>query len=221
MIQPTTDAVAPRPVDPDVLVEALLYSVSHDLRSPLLTLSLAGELIAESLGDRLREEPSSGLVALDALEHGARDLERMLQALATVSRARRRPLEPVHAHLRMLLGGHIVLSDAGDLGSRVVQVDPVAVREIIDAVCGDDPVEVQVQVLDAFVVLRLPTDAALDDVEGAPLVTLARSLQRHAGTLIETLAAAEVVMERCGGGLDITDGRVRLWLARSEPDAGA
>ncbi|RLT39863.1 MAG: hypothetical protein DWI58_12130 [Chloroflexi bacterium] len=92
MIQHATNAVAPGPVDPDLLVEALLYSVSHDLRSPLLTLSLAGELISESLGDRLRAEPSSGIVALDALEHGARDLERMLQALAVVSRARRRPL---------------------------------------------------------------------------------------------------------------------------------
>ena len=78
MVQATVNTPAPGTVDPDLLLEALLYSVSHDLRSPLLTLSLAGELIAESLGARLREDPSnSGLVALDALQHGARDLERM------------------------------------------------------------------------------------------------------------------------------------------------
>ena len=67
MVQLAADASAPGPVDPDLLVEALLYSVAHDLRSPLLTLSLAGELISESLGARLRDEPSTGLVALDAL----------------------------------------------------------------------------------------------------------------------------------------------------------
>lgn len=214
MIQHATNAFAPGPVDPDILVEALLYSVSHDLRSPLLTLSLAGELISESLGDRLRAEPSGGLVALDALEHGARDLERMLQALAVVSRARRRPLERTHAPLRLLLGGHIVLSDAGDLGNRLVEIDPIAVREIIDAMCADEPAEIQVTLLDSYVVLRLPLQEALADVRGAPLVALAQSLQRHAGTLVETLAAAQVVLERSGGGLDITDGGVQLWLPR-------
>lgn len=73
MIQVSVNTPTPSPTEPDSLVEALLYSVSHDLRSPLLTLSLAGELIEESLGDRLREESSSsGLIALDALQHGRR-----------------------------------------------------------------------------------------------------------------------------------------------------
>lgn len=203
----------PLPADPDSLVEALLYSVSHDLRSPLLTLSLAGELIAESLGDRLREEASSsGAVALDALQHGTRDLERMLQALTTVSRARRRPLEPSRAPLRLLLGGHVVLSDAGDLGSRVVAVDPIAVREIIDAVCGEDPADIAVSLDDTYAVLRLPLDASLAAVRGGPLVALAQSLQMHAGTLVETLAAAEVVLHRFGGGVEVAADGVHLWL---------
>jgi len=221
MIQPVTDTAAPRPVDPDVLVEALLYSVSHDLRSPLLTLSLAGELISESLGDRLRAEPSSGLVALDALEHGARDLERMLQALAVVSRARRRVLEISHVPLRLLLGGHIVISDEGDLGNRLVRVDPIALREIIDAVCGDDPVDIHVLLLDAYVVLRLPLPAALAEVRGGPLVTMVQSLQYHAGTLVETLAASQVVLDRCGGAIDVRDDGVHLWLPRVDVSADA
>ena len=216
MIQVSVNTPAPGPTDPDLLIEALLYSVSHDLRSPLLTLSLAGELIAESLGDRLREEPSSGLVALDALQHGARDLERMLQALTSVSRARRRSLETGRAPLRLLLGGHVVISDAGDLGSRLVAVDPIAVLEIIDAVCGEGPTEIQVSLTDGFAVLRLPLDESLSEVRGAPLVGLAQSLQLHAGTLVETLAAAQVVLERVGGRIDITDEGVRLWLPRAE-----
>lgn len=218
MVQPEHGPIPPATVDPDVLVEALLFSVSHDLRSPLLTLSLAGELIAEALGPRLRsEEAGSGLVALDALQHGARDLERMLQALTAVSRARRRPLEPKRAPLRMLLGGYVVISDAGDLGNRVVGVDPVTVREVIDAVAGDEPAEIHVLLHEAFAVLRLPLPAALVEVRGAPLVALAGSLQRHAGTLVEALAAAEVLLERSGGHIEIADEGVRMWLPRPEP----
>ncbi|MGE3856301.1 MAG: hypothetical protein AB7G21_05010 [Dehalococcoidia bacterium] len=220
MAQVTVNTPPPHRTDPDSLVEALLYSVSHDLRSPLLTLSLAGELIAESLGDRLREEPSSsGVVALDALQHGTRDLERMLQALTTVSRARRRPLEPSRAPLRLLLGGHLVISDAGDLGSQLVGVDPIAVREIIDAVCGEDPTDIAVSLDDKYALLRLPLDPTLAEVRGTPLVVLAQSLQLHAGTLVETLAAAEVVLQRCGGYVDIAEDGVRLWLPLVNPHA--
>ena len=61
MVEVSVNTPPPSPVDPDSLVEALLYSVSHDLRSPLLTLSLAGELIEESLGDRLREESGAAV----------------------------------------------------------------------------------------------------------------------------------------------------------------
>ena len=63
MVQVTVNTSAPGPVDPTALVEALFYSVSHDLRSPLLTLSLAGELIGEALGERLRDDSPSGAVA--------------------------------------------------------------------------------------------------------------------------------------------------------------
>ncbi|MFA7248606.1 MAG: hypothetical protein WC273_03155 [Dehalococcoidia bacterium] len=216
MNEPPTEPAVPGPTDPDDLVEALLFSVSHDLRSPLLTLSLAGELISESLGDRLRAESSSGLVALDALQHGARDLERMLQALTVVSRARRRPLETSRSPLRLLLGGHVVISEAGDLGSRLVAVDPLAVREIIDAVCGEEPAEIHVSLSEAFALLRLPLDEALADVRGAPLVALAHSLQRHAGTLVEALGAAQVMLERSGGHIAIADEGVHVWLPRAE-----
>lgn len=222
MVPATVNTPDPGTVDPDLLLEALLYSVSHDLRSPLLTLSLAGELIAESLGARLREDPSnSGLVALDALQHGARDLERMLQALTAISRARRRPLEASGAPLRMLLGGHVVISDDGDLGGRLVSVDPIAVREIIDTVCGEEPTEIHVRLTDDFAVLRLPGPEALAEVRGAPLVTLVQSLQMHAGTLVESLAAAQVVTERLGGRVEVDGNGVQLWLPRFEAASGS
>ena len=220
MVQPLVDASAPARLDPDAFVEALLYSVAHDLRSPLLTLSLAGELIAESLGPHFREESASGLVALDALQHGARDLERMLQALAAVSRARRRPLAPSLTPLRLLLGGHVVTSDAGDLGKQLVYVDPIAVRELIDAACGE-PARIQVSLSNTFAVLRFPLDASLAEVRGAPLIALAQSLQQHAGTLVETLAVGETMLERSEGRVGIDDDGVRLWLPRVETSTRA
>ncbi len=196
--------------------------MSHDLRSPLLTLSLAGELIEESLGDRLREESSSsGLIALDALQHGAKDLERMLQALTSVSRARRRPLEPSRAPLRLLLGGHLVISDDVDLRSQVVSTDPIAVREIIDGLCGDDPAEIAVRLTDDYAVLRLPLDDALAEVRGAPLAALAGSLQMHAGTVVEALAAGQTVLERMGGRIAVEDDGVHLWLPLTMPPTRA
>ena len=141
-------------------------------------------------------------------------------ALAVVSRARRRPLETTYAPLRLLLGGHIVISDDGDLGNRLVGVDPIAVREIIDALVGDEPAELQVSLLDSYVVLRMPLDESLSEVRGGPLVAMAQSLQRYAGTPVETLAAGQVVLERFGGGLDITDAGVQLWLPRVQTKAG-
>jgi len=141
----------------------------------------------------------------------------MLQALTLISRARRRPLEASRAPLRLLLGGHVVISDDGDLGSRLVSVDPIAVREIIDAVCGEDPTEIHVRLTDDFAVLRLPSTEALADVRGGPLVTLAQSLQMHAGTLVESLAAAQVVTERFGGRLEVDEHGVHVWLPRFEP----
>ena len=61
--------------------ESLLSTISHDLRSPLLTISLSAELLQDA------RHVGSEDVALDALREGVRDLGRMLDAVTTLSRA--------------------------------------------------------------------------------------------------------------------------------------
>ncbi len=72
----------------DTLLGSFLRAVSHDLKSPLLTLSLSAELLGDVFPDDER-----GRVAREALTHGLRDMERMLDAVTDVSRARRRVLQ--------------------------------------------------------------------------------------------------------------------------------
>lgn len=203
--------------DLQALLDALLFSVSHDLRSPLLTMSLSADLLDDALREHVvaQGESSTVSVALGALRHGTRDLERMLQALTAVSRARRRPLDATPAPLAMILGGHVVLSDEGDLGRRAVAVDVLAVREHLDATWGDEPVEIHVRLEGGFAVLSCPEVAPGLDEE--PLSALAGSLQTYAGGPVQTLAVAQVILERLGGRVRCGDGRTTFWLPLAGP----
>ncbi|MCA9849699.1 MAG: hypothetical protein KC461_03530, partial [Dehalococcoidia bacterium] len=93
-----------------VLLDSLLYAVSHDLRSPLLTMTLSAELLETSLGDEVARSEAAK-VAFGSMQQGAQDLERMLQTLTLLSRARRKQLEPAQAPLKLILGGYEVTSD--------------------------------------------------------------------------------------------------------------
>ncbi|RJQ07191.1 MAG: hypothetical protein C4558_10065 [Dehalococcoidia bacterium] len=195
--------------DPWPLLDALLYSVSHDLRSPLLGLTLSADLLNDPAGVT---DGNTRDIALDGLRHGARDMERMLQALTVISRARRRVFEHDHGTLGMILGGHLVMSDVDQLAGRVVLVDPVTVRELLDEVVGDGPVEVRVSLQDGLAVLSAPVNVDLPPFEGRPLHALASSLQSYAGSAVEPLAASQVLLDRQGAGFSVEDGRILLWL---------
>ncbi len=191
------------------LVDALLFSVSHDLRSPLLGLTLAAELLREPEGAL---DGETRAVALDGLHSGARDIERMLHALTTLSRARRHVFEHDRAPLGLILGGHTVISEVPGCAGRIVAVDPMTVRALLDDIAGDDPVEVRVGVEDGFVVLSVPAGVDVPSFEGQPLEALASSLQTYAGGLVERLAAAQILLERQGASFTVEGGRVTLWL---------
>jgi len=211
---------APTAETPEKLLDALLSSVSHDLRSPLLTLSLSAELIRESVREAAGEAESDGSteVALDAMKIGTEDLERMLKALATIARARRRDHETRPVPLRMLLGGHIVISDFADLERLIVAVDATPIRELLDLLCGEDPSEIELTRTDSHVVLSIPSRVALPELDASPLLALASALPLHAGTVIEDLASLQLQLARQSCVIELEGGVVRLWLP-VRPDA--
>lgn len=116
------DRVEFRPRDPtsrgadsaagaDELLGILLRAISHDLKSTPLTLSLNAELMADLLpvGEHAQ-------VARDGLTNGVREMERMLDAVTAISRARTRILAGHPVPLGDILSGHIVLSEEERLG---------------------------------------------------------------------------------------------------------
>ncbi len=128
------------------------------------------------------------------------------------SRARRRVFEHDHGTLGMILGGHLVMSDVDQLAGRVVLVDPVTVRELLDDVAGDGPVEVRVSLRDGLGVLSAPVNVDLPPFDGRPLHALASSLQSYAGSAVERLAASQVLVDRQGATFSVEEGRILVGL---------
>jgi hypothetical protein len=189
----------------EALFDALLFAVSHDLKSPLLSISLGVELLdsappAESaLDDRTR-------LALDAVRRGTEDLTRQLDAVTLVSRARRRPLDATPVVLSALLP-----EQAGIDGVRVA-VDARVVSEFVAVLGGTQP---DARVDDSAVRLSLPWPASAPACEGPPLEALFASLGTHAGTIVATLAALQVQLERQGGTIVISEGPATALLPRA------
>ncbi|MCA9846689.1 MAG: hypothetical protein KC458_03415 [Dehalococcoidia bacterium] len=191
-----------------VLLDSLLYAVSHDLRSPLLTMTLSAELLETSLGDEVARSEAAK-VAFGSMQQGAQDLERMLQTLTLLSRARRKQLEPAQAPLKLILGGYEVTSDT-DLSGRIARIDPLQVREMLDAVAGEADLEVRATMDGA----RVDLEFAVPELEQgpSPLHAVAGSLKQYAGTTVETLAVGQVLLERQGGAVRGEPGRVVISL---------
>lgn len=204
-IDPATEA---HPKAQQVL-DSLLYSVSHDLRSPLLTMTLSAELIENAL-DREGVSSEGTVLAVSSLRQGAADMERMLQTLMLLSRARRKQIEPARGSLQVILGGHVVVSEEDGLSRRIALVDPLHVREMLDAVAGDDPLEVHVRVHDDRADLEFPVP--LLEHGPTPLHALSASLKQYAATPVEALAVGQVLLERRGGSVRVNSGRVLITL---------
>ena len=214
MARVTTSSAATLAADADRLLDLLLYAVSHDLKSPLLTLSLSGELIAQALpdsGDRAR-------MALDGLKHGARDLERMLDAVTALSRARRQPLEEETVPLVESLAAHGALSEWEVPDGLALAVDRRVIGEALAMLAGDEPSDLVLKVDVDAAELSAPLPDGCPQCDGSPLEALLQSLTTYAGTAVEKLAALQTQLERQGGTVTVDDAgaHVRLPLAAVE-----
>lgn len=183
------------------LFDALLYAVSHDLKSPLLSIGLGAELLAGSTGGDERTR-----LALEAMQRGAEDLTRLLEALTLVSRARRRPLDASSVALAGLLAGTVAGEDAR------VRVDPRLVTEFAAAM--NAPMQVRLGDSEVLLSAAWPADAPV--IGGAPLGALFASLGLHAGTLVGTLAVLQVQLERQGGTIVVGGGQATALLPRGD-----
>lgn len=209
---PTTTATTPATGarstldDFEGLFDALLFSVSHDLKSPLLSISLGAELlVAGPAGESGIDERTR--LALDSMKRGTEDLTRLLDGVTLVSRARRRPLDAAPVVLASILPGVPGIEDVR------VAVDARVLTELVAALGG--ATGAQVRASEGEVRLALPWPAGAPACEGPPLEALLASLTTHAGTLVGTLAALQVQLERQGGTIVVGGGYATALLPRA------
>jgi hypothetical protein len=204
---PTTPREARAALDEfEGLFDALLFAVAHDLKSPLLSISLGAELLesapSAALDDRTR-------LALEAMKRGTEDLARQLEAVTLISRARRRPLD---ARPLPLIAALPQVSSAPGIAGVSVAVDARLLTEFVTAL---DSALIEARAGTDEVRLTAPWPASAPACEGPPLEALLASLGTHAGTLLATLAALQVQLERQGGTIVVAGGVVTVLLPRA------
>jgi hypothetical protein len=206
------------------LFDAFLTSVSHDLRSPLLTLSLTEE--RSFFSPEQRDE---------FVRAATREMSQMLDAVSAVSRARTNLLAPRSVPLADLLNGHLVISDDSTIQQVTVRVDPGSVDDVFRVIAHGEPMELRVtrSATHAGVSLALPGSLAAHTHSGllalsddppqgtaSPLHALLAWIKRYAGTPVASLAVAEVQMHRQGGSLSCSGSQVHIAIPLSRADAG-
>lgn len=179
------------------LLDSLFYAVSHDLRSPLLTVSLSAQLLEQTLAE---SEADGTKEVLAGLRAASTDLERMLASLNALSRASRRASEPIELALDAISDG---APDA------VVTLDATTAAELRAAMTDGATAAIEA----GIAVIRWP----VDDLDGSPLQALAGSLTTHAGGLVETLACLEIALGHHDARLSVAENVVTVEM----PVAGA
>lgn len=177
------------------LLDSLFYAVSHDLRSPLLTVSLSAQLLEHTLADVEVEGASD---ALGGLRAACDDLERMLAAMNALSRASRRAAEPLAVSVASLC--------AGAPEATVILDEPTAAE--LRAAMPDGAVAT---IEGGNALVRWPIEN-LPDGETSPLTALAGSLHSYAGGPVEALACLEIALDRHHGSVEVSDSQLTIRL---------
>ena len=188
------------------LLDSLLYSVSHDLRSPLLTVSLSAQVLEHTLGDDISQSTTE---ALNSLRAASVDLERMLSTLNALSRATRRPIDPTSLALNAIApAAPASTADIAVFLDRATATDLAKISAASDNSLSIDPSANRV-------ILEWTIEGAPDNP--SPLIALTGSLHNYAGGPIERLACVEIALNRESGSLELHEGRVRVSLPLDGP----
>ncbi|MBT5774294.1 MAG: hypothetical protein HOH95_07950 [Dehalococcoidia bacterium] len=129
----------------------------------------------------------------------------MLSTLNALSRATRRPIAPGSLAL------DVVAPDAPSEATANIAVllDRVTGTDLAKAIAASDN-SLSIDQSATHVTLEWAIEGAPDDP--SPLTALTASLQNYAGGPIERLACIEVALNREGGSLELSEGRVRVSL---------
>ncbi|MEO8315032.1 MAG: response regulator, partial [Pseudomonadota bacterium] len=113
-------------------LESFSYSISHDLRSPLLFMKGFAQMLEDRFGERLGEE---GLQMLHVIRDGGRNMDQMIVGLLAFSKAGRQPL-----HLAQLDMSAVVRAVVAE--AVAVHAGPKAVIDIapLPSAAGDSVV---------------------------------------------------------------------------------
>src|SRR5690606_23117358 len=85
-------------------LESFSYSVSHDLRAPLLFVKDFAQRLKEDYGDKLGEE---GGHVVQVIHDGAQSMDRMIVGLLAFSRSTRQPLQMSRLQMEQVVRGVI------------------------------------------------------------------------------------------------------------------
>ena len=161
---------------PERLLGMLLSSVAHDLKSPLIGLSLGAELLAEAVA------PEQRAIASDSIRHGVRDMERILDAVAVVSAGRRQPLQPEAITVGDTLAGVDVDSTTAGWEARTMTVDRRFMRDLVAFGGGPGNARAGLDIRADVITITIAAPEATELPSGSPLAALLSSLHEHAGT---------------------------------------
>ena len=194
------------------IIDPLLYAVAHDLKSPLLTLSLSADLLlsdAEPVDDAQR-------IAVQGLTEGSKEMERMIDSLAVLSRAYRKSRDPGTTPLtELLVDFEGYLRGEPDIERFRVAVDGRVVRTLLEMLRDEQPDAIVIDVTATELRIEAPAPESEYGIGASPLQTLFGSLTAHAGTQVQTLAEVQVQLGRQAGSITFEDDRtiVRVPLA--------
>jgi signal transduction histidine kinase len=104
-------------------LEAFSYSISHDLRSPLLFMKGFAQMLEDRFSEQLGEE---GLQMLHVIRDGGRNMDQMIVGLLAFSKAGRQPLHLVQLDMTAIVRAVVAECIAVHTGpAAVIDIEPL------------------------------------------------------------------------------------------------